>query len=102
MKIFTHASGRDQMLELQRDFRTLLRQAAFFEGVGKLVGFANAHQELRLRNKPVRLHTILFGGSGERSEIYVSSNVLLSGRFIGTPADRMLANRLQRSAMATR
>src|SRR5260370_30200967 len=46
LKTLAHARGRDQVLELQGDFRAFLRQAALFEGLSELVGFADAHQEL--------------------------------------------------------
>jgi len=88
------------MLELQRDLSALLGQAAFFKGIGKLIGFANSHQELRLRNQFVRMHAMLFSGSSERSEVYVGRDVLLAGGFIRIGADRVLTKTLDRSAMS--
>src|SRR5258708_17401731 len=88
------------MLELQRDFCALLRQATFFESVGKLVGFADAHQELGLRDESLRLHAVFFGGGGEGGEVYVGSDVLFAGGFVGVGAYRVLANGLQSVAMA--
>ena len=45
------------MLELQGNFRQLLREAAIFEGVGKLSFLADAHQELRLRAETFTAHS---------------------------------------------
>jgi hypothetical protein len=42
LKIFAHAGGGNQMFELERDFRALLRQAAFLKGVRKLSGLTDA------------------------------------------------------------
>ena len=36
------------MLELEGYLRSFLRDAAIFEGIGKLILLSNAHQELRL------------------------------------------------------
>ena len=41
LKRFSHTGGRDQMFELQRNFRPLLGLAAFFERVGKLIALAD-------------------------------------------------------------
>ena len=70
------------MLELQCDLRSLLRYAAFFKGIGKLVGFANTHQELRLCEKFVRLHSMVFCGRRHGTEVHVGSDVLFAWRFI--------------------
>src|SRR5947209_20391353 len=88
------------MLELQRDFRALLGQATVFEGVGKLVSFPDAQQELRLRHEFLGLHAMSFCGGGESGEVYVGGDVLFPGRFVGIITDRMLTDCLQRSAMA--
>jgi hypothetical protein len=82
VKAFAHAGGGDQVLELQRDFRSFLRQAAFFKSISKLISFANAHQELGLSDKFVGLHAVFLSGGGERGEVYVGGDVLLAGSFI--------------------
>ena len=46
LKTFPHAGRRYQVLELQRDFGALLGQAAFFEGVRKLIRLSDSHQKL--------------------------------------------------------
>ncbi len=94
--------GRDQVFELERHFRSLLRDAAVFEGVGKLIPFANAHQELRLREQFFTLHAGLLAGSGERGEIDVGGEVLLAGSLVGVGAGGVLAIRHERAAVATR
>lgn len=42
LKILSHSRRCHQMFELQSHFCSLLRQAAVFEGVGKLIFFAYA------------------------------------------------------------
>src|ERR1700722_1999953 len=44
---------------------------------------------------------MLFGGGGEGGEVYGGGDVLVPGSFIRTAADGMLANGLERSAMAS-
>jgi len=78
------------MFKLQGHFGALLWQSAFFERIGKLISFPNPHQKLRLRHKSVRVHAVFFGGSGERGEIHISSNVLLAWSFIRIGTDGML------------
>ena len=65
------------------------------------IGFADAQQELRLRDELLRLHAVFFRGRGERGEVHVGGDVLLAGGFVGIGADGVLANGLQRSAMAS-
>ena len=86
IKAFAHACWRDQMFELQRDFGAFLGQAAFFEGIGKLVGFADAHQELGLRDQLVCPHPVFFRGGGECREVYVGGYVLFARSFVGIGA----------------
>src|SRR5258706_15321093 len=82
VKTLAHAGGRDEMLELQRNLRALLRRSGVAERVGKLVRFADAEQELRLRQQRLRLHAggaAEFGGGGE---VDVRGNVLLARRLV--------------------
>src|SRR3979411_3139582 len=102
MKTLPHARGCNQMLELQRHLGALLRQAAFFEGVGKLIGLADAHQELRLRTESLRPHAVEFRGSGEGGEVNIGGNVLFTGSFVGADADGMLPKSFHCAAMAAR
>src|SRR2546426_8571467 len=46
VKAFAHTCRGDQMLELQRDFGSLLRKTAVFKGIGELILFTDSHQEL--------------------------------------------------------
>jgi len=66
LKILSHANRRDQVFELERHFRPFLREAAVFEGVGKLISLANAHQKLRLREELFDLHSGMLARRGER------------------------------------
>ena len=75
------------MLELQGDLRSLLRESAFFEGIGKLVGFPDAHQKLGLRDQFVSVHAVLFGSGSECREVNICGNVLPSRNFIRIAAD---------------
>jgi antibiotic biosynthesis monooxygenase (ABM) superfamily enzyme len=43
VEAFAHASGRHQVLELERNFGALLGQASIFESIGELVLLANPH-----------------------------------------------------------
>jgi len=52
-----HPGGSGDVLELERDLGLLLRQPAIFEGVGELGVFADANQELRLRDQWKRSQT---------------------------------------------
>ena len=79
------------MFELEGDLGAFLGQAAVFEGVGKLVGLADAQQKLRLRDELLRGQAVLFRGGGERGEVDVGGDVLLAGSFVGVGADRVLA-----------
>src|SRR5579863_8681755 len=88
------------MLELQRDLGALLRNAALFEGVSKLVRFSDSQKKLGLSHKIVGLHAVPFGGSGQCGEVYIGSDVLFAGGFIGIFADRMLANCFECPPMA--
>src|ERR1035438_2392346 len=90
------------MLKLEGHFRALLRNAAVFKRVGKLISLANAHQELRLREELFDTHTGLLACSGERGEIDVGGEVLLAGRLVGVGAGGVLAIRHERAAVATR
>lgn len=58
----SHADGRDEMLELEGDFSTLLRESAFLEGIRKLRALADSHQKLRLRDQLLRVHACLLRG----------------------------------------
>src|ERR1700677_3577429 len=87
------------MLELQRDFRPLLWRAAFFKSIGKLISFANAHQELRLCDNFVRLHSPSLRSRCESGKVDVRGDVLFAGSLIRTTADRMLPQSLYSSAM---
>src|ERR1700716_902166 len=90
------------MLKLQRHFGALLRQAAFLEGVGKLIGLADAHQELRLRAEFLRVHAVPFGDGRKGGEVYIGGDVLFTGSIVGTGADRVLPKSLHCAAMAAR
>ena len=90
------------MLELERHFRPFLRDAAVFEGVGKLIFLANAHQKLRLREELFGPHPGLLARGGERGEIDVGGEVLLAGGLVRIGAGRVLAIRHERAAVATR
>src|SRR5579862_5766694 len=70
-KVFSHACGRNQMLQLERNFRTLLRQSAFLEGVRELICFADAQQELRLGQEGLDPHSITLGSNLQGAEIDV-------------------------------
>ena len=59
------------MFELESYLRLFLRDAAIFEGVGKLILLANAHQELRLREEIFARHTGLLTLGCQRGEIDV-------------------------------
>jgi hypothetical protein len=62
VKALPHAGGRDQMFELECNFRALLRQPAIFKRVRKFIGLANAQQELRLGDQPPSPHALCFRG----------------------------------------
>ena len=102
LKILSHADRGDQMFELKRNFRALLRDAAVFEGVGELIFLANAHQKLRLREQLLDPHAGLLAGSGERGEIDVGGEILLARSLVGVEAGGVLAIRHERAAMANR
>src|ERR1017187_5120453 len=89
------------MLELQRQLRPFLRDAAVFESVGELVSLANAHQKLRLRAEVLDPHSRLRAGGGERGEIDVGSEVLLARGLVGIGACRMMAVGHESTAMST-
>ncbi len=78
-----------------------MRDAAVFEGVGKLITLADAHQELRLREELFDLQTGLLACSGERGEIHVGGEVLLAGGLIRVRARRVMPIRHERPAVAT-
>ena len=81
------------MFELEGHFRPFLRDAAVFEGVGKLIFLANAHQKLRLREELFAAHTGLLARSGERGEIDVGSEVLLAGGLVRVGAGRVTGDK---------
>ena len=58
LKRFSHALGRDEVLELERDLGALLGKLAILECVGKLRFFADADQELRLGEQGERLKSL--------------------------------------------
>ena len=89
------------MFELEGHFRSFLRDAAVFEGVGELSCLADAHQKLRLREELLALHTGLLACSGERGEIYVGGEVLLAGGLIGVGTGVVTAICHERAAVAT-
>jgi len=89
------------MLELKRDLGAFLRHPAVLEGIGKLICFANAHQELRLSCEFVCVHSSFFGSSGEGGEVDVGGDVLLAGGLVGIGADGVLANRFDCAAMTS-
>src|SRR5207253_9886642 len=99
MKAFAHTRRGDQMLELQRDFGALLRQTAIFKGITKLILLTDSHQKLRLRKQWLNLHAVLFGSRGQRREIYVRGDVLLSRGLVRICSCRVLAECHQRAAM---
>ena len=70
------------MLELQRNFRSLLRKHAILKGIDKLRLFSDADEEVRLRNQPQRVQSALYTQSPQRSEIDMRRNVLFAGSFI--------------------
>src|SRR6266576_505330 len=102
MKTFAHTRWGDQMLELQRDFGALLRQTAIFKGITKLILLTDSHQKLRLRKQWLNLHAVLFGSRGQRREIYVRGDVLLSRGLVRICSCRVLAECHQRAAMPSR
>src|ERR1700686_2894562 len=61
MKILTHTRRSDEMFQLQSNLGSLLRQAAFFECIGELTLLPDSHQELRLGQQGLSLHSILLG-----------------------------------------
>src|SRR5271169_3765452 len=82
----SHSSGSGEVLELESHFGALLRQAAFFEGVGKLRLLADTHQKLRLRDETFGAQSGLFGGCGKSREVYVRGQILLSRSLISVGA----------------
>jgi len=88
------------MFELQGDLGALLREETVGEGVGKLVLLSDAHQELRLRAEALALHTGPVAGSGQRGEIDVRGEVLLTGSLIRIAAGGMMAVSHERAAAA--
>src|SRR5271157_3566311 len=90
LKILFHAHGRHQMFQLQRHFRPFLRNAAVFEGIGKLIPFANAEQKLRLGEEGLTARTNFFTGGCESSEIDVGGEILLAGSLVRIGAGRMM------------
>src|ERR1017187_3984651 len=101
LKILSHAFGSDQMLELQRQLRPFLRDAAVFESVGELVSLANAHQKLRLRAELLDPHSRLRAGGGQGGEIDMGGEVLLARSLVGIGTCRIMAVRHESTAMAT-
>src|SRR5580698_9721132 len=89
------------MLQLQRNLCVLLRQAALLERIGELVGLADSHQKLCLREQRLYLHALLFCGGSQRREVQVCRDVLLARRLIGVGGNRMLAVCGDRAAMTS-
>src|ERR1022692_2952642 len=90
------------MLKLEGHFRALLRNAAVFKRVGKLISLANPHQKLRLREELFTAHAALRAGTGERGEIDMGSQVLLARGLIRIGAGGVMTVRHERAAVATR
>ena len=79
------------MLELKRNFGALLREPAIFERVGKLVCFADAHQELGLGEQALDLQAGLRSRGGEGSEVDVRGQILLAGGLVRISRGRVPA-----------
>src|SRR5580658_2197753 len=99
LKILSHANGRDQVLKLEGYSRSLLRDVAILEGVGKLITLANAHQELRLRAEFFAAHTSLLARAAERGEIDMGGEVLLTGSLVGIGTGGVMAIRHERTSV---
>ena len=78
------------MLELKRDFGMFLRKPAIFEGVRKLVRFADPHQKLGLGEQAPNLHAGLRSRGGERREIDVRRQILLARSLVRVGTGGML------------
>src|SRR4029077_12114975 len=90
------------MFELEGDLCPFLRDAAVFEGIGKLVLLANTHEELRLREKLLEAHTGLLGCGGPRGGIDVGGEVWLAGSLVGVRAGGVMPIRHKRATVAPR
>jgi len=90
------------VLELQSDFGALLRQAALFENVRKLIVLANSHQKLRLGQQGLRFHAILFQRRGQRCEVHVRRDVLLAWGLVRIGSGGVVTICHQSSAMPAR
>src|SRR5208283_5966143 len=90
------------MLKLKRHFGSFLRDAAVFEGIGKLVFLANPYQKLRLRAEFFAAHPGPLAPSGECGEINVGREVLLAGGLVGIGTRGMMAIRHEGATMTTR
>jgi len=82
MKTFSHACGRDQVLQLQSYLGAFLWQSAFLEGIGELIVLADSHQKLRLREQRLRAHSMFFGCGRKCSEVHVGRYVLFSRCYV--------------------
>src|ERR1035438_2447614 len=90
------------MFQLEGYFRTLLRDAAIFKRVGKLIFLPNPHQKLRLREQLFTAHAALPACTAERGEIDMGSQVLLARGLIRIGAGGVMAVRHERAAVTAR
>ena len=101
-KVSPMPDGADQVLQLQRDFGALLRQHAILKGVGKLRLFANAQQELRLRQQSQIASVRPRALASVAREVHVSGDVLFPRSQVRRRRGNMLPVSHQRVAMAAR
>ena len=92
--------GADEVLELQRDLGAFLREFAILKRVGKLGFFADADQELRLRQQSNRLKPVIATARAQGREVHVRGDVLLAGSFVGRRTGLMATVGHQGVAMA--
>src|SRR4051794_21077115 len=85
------SGGGDEVLELEGDFGALLGESAVFEGVGELVGLADAHEEFGLGEEGVVAESVGLGMVAQGGEIYVSGDVLVTRSLIGIGRGGVLA-----------
>ena len=75
------------MFKLKSDLGSLLRQTAVFEGVGKLIGFADPHQKLRLCLQRLDVEPSILGCAREAVGFGYGTLVLQSGEDYGISRD---------------
>ena len=85
------AGGGDEVFELEGELGTFLREAAIFEGVGEIVGLADAHEEFGLGDESVVAQSGGLGLVAECGEVYVGGDVLIAGSRVGIGRGGVLA-----------